>query len=94
MKVQLPGWLVDSVLQQWATPFALRQAPMSHPVPMRDLLRHPANLLAGLGQRWPNPILATVSVDGSFNEFPRFPYQVANLMSRAGRFVINGFKTL
>ncbi|HKO97103.1 MAG TPA: nucleotidyltransferase family protein [Pyrinomonadaceae bacterium] len=90
--MNVPAWLVDNVLQQWATPFAMDQPPMSHPLPMAELLRRPSGLLEGLGKRWPNPILATVSVEGSFNEFPRFPYQLANCVSRAGRFLVHGLK--
>lgn len=88
----LPGWLIDNVLRQWATPFAANQAPMNHPLPMVDLIRRPSEWMKGLGGRWPNAILATVSVEGRFNEFPRFPYQLANCVTRAGRFVIHGFK--
>ncbi len=88
----LPGWLVENVLRQWATPFAADQAPMNHPLPMAELVRRPSEWARGLGGRWPNPILATVSVGGSFNEFPRFPYQLANCVSRAGQFVIHGIK--
>jgi hypothetical protein len=80
-----PAWLVDKVLQQWANPFGLNQTPMSHPVPMSYLLRHPAGLLEGLRKRWPNEIIATVSVNGKFNNFPRLPYQMANCISRVGR---------
>jgi hypothetical protein len=88
----LPAWLIENVLRQWATPFAANQAPMSHPLPMVELVRRPSEWMKGLGSRWPNAILATVSVEGSFNDFPRFPYQLANCVSRAGRFVIHRMK--
>lgn len=88
----LPGWLIENVLRQWATPFAANQAPMNHPLPMVELIRRPSEWMKGLESRWPNAILATVSVQGSFNELPRFPYQLANCVSRAGRFVIHGVK--
>jgi hypothetical protein len=89
MKTELPAWLVENVIKQWANPFAIGQPPMSHPVPMADLLRHPAGLWEGLRQRWPNPIVATISVNGEFNNVPRFPYQMANCISRIGRLLIN-----
>jgi hypothetical protein len=89
-----PAWLVDNVLQQWANPFALNQTPMSHPVPMTYLLRHPAGLLEGLRKRWPNEIIATVSVNGRFNNFPRLPYQMANCISRVRRLLIHGSSEL
>jgi hypothetical protein len=88
MKREPPAWLIESVLRQWANPFAIDQPPMSHPVPMSDLLRHPTGLLEGLRQRWPNPILATISVNGKFNNLPRLPYQMANCLSRIGRLLL------
>ena len=68
----LPAWLIDTVLKQWARPFNIYQPPMSHPIPMADLLRHPSGLIGGLRQRWPNPIIATISVNGEFNNLPDF----------------------
>ena len=86
---ELPAWLIGNVLKQWANPFAIDQPPMSHPVPMSYLLRHPSGLVDGLRQRWPNPIIATVSVNGEFNNLPRLPYQMANCLSRIGRLLLN-----
>lgn len=85
LKVQLPEWMIQNVLGQWDRPFAIYQPPMSHPIPMADLLRHPTGLVHGLRQRWPNPIIATISVNGEFNNLPRLPYQLANCFSRIGR---------
>jgi hypothetical protein len=87
---ELPAWLIDNVLEQWKKPFAINQPPMSHPIPMTDLLRHPSGLLEGLRQRWPNPIIATISVNGEFNNLPRLPYQMANCLSRIGRLIFHG----
>jgi hypothetical protein len=89
LNTQLPLWLIDNVLKQWEKPFAIHQPPMSHPVPLADLLRHPSGLLEGLRQRWPNPILATISVNGEFNNLPRLPYQMANCLARLGRLLVN-----
>lgn len=83
----LPAWLPRSVLKEWETPFAGEQPPMSHRAPMRAYLRHPAGLIGDLANRWPNPILATVSVKGKFNRLPRFPYQLANCLRRSISFV-------
>ncbi len=85
VNTEVPLWLKENVLKQWAKPFAINQPPMSHPIPMADLLKNPARLPEGLLQRWPNPILATISVNGDFNNFPRLPYQLANLVTRVGR---------
>ncbi|HLN99903.1 MAG TPA: nucleotidyltransferase family protein [Pyrinomonadaceae bacterium] len=94
MTTEVPGWLRESVLKQWERPFAIHQPPMSHPIPMANLFRHPSDWLEGLRQRWPNPILATISVNGEFNNLPRLPYQMANCLSRVGRLVFASHETL
>ncbi|HEV7680560.1 MAG TPA: nucleotidyltransferase family protein [Pyrinomonadaceae bacterium] len=88
LNTEPPAWLIDNVVRQWNRPFAIHQPPMSHPIPMTDLFRHPSNLFAGLRQRWPNPIIATISVNGEFNNLPRLPYQMANCLSRIGRLLV------
>jgi hypothetical protein len=90
----VPEWLVDTVLKQWSNPFARYQAPMSHPVPMAEVWRRPSALMDGLRQRWPNPIIATISVHGRLNELPRLPYQLANCVARVVRFVVPGANEL
>jgi hypothetical protein len=89
LETQLPAWLIENVIKQWANPLAIEQPPMSHPIPMTELLRHPTGLLEGLRQRWPNPIIATISVNGEINSLPRLPYQMANCLSRIGRLLVN-----
>jgi len=84
---EIPAWLARSVLKEWETPFAIDQPPMSHRAPMRSYLRHPRGFLSDLAHRWPNPILATVSVNGEFNRWPRLPYQLGNCFLRVGRLV-------
>jgi putative nucleotidyltransferase-like protein len=83
----LPAWLIRNVLVQWVTPFALNQPPMSHPVPMGNLLHDTGAFLHGIRHRWPNPIIATVSTHGNFNNFPRLPYQIGNWVLRAAQFL-------
>ena len=90
---EVPEWLTRSVLRQWQEPFAINQPPMSHPQSMASVLRHPTTLVQALRQRWPNPILATVSINGSINSLPRFPYQIGNCLTRAGRFLIRPPRT-
>lgn len=87
---ELPAWLVENVLKQWNNPFAINQPPMRHPIPMAAQWKSPRGLFNALRERWPDPILATVSVNGSFNRIPRFPYQMANWMSRMVRIATGG----
>lgn len=84
---QLPDWLIESVLQHWENPFAGDRPPMSHPVPMSSYLRRPRGLMKGLLERWPDPIMATISVNGQFNGLPRLPYQIGNCVSRGIHFL-------
>jgi hypothetical protein len=83
----LPKWLVTNVLKEWESPFAGNQPPMRHPLPMMDHVRHPMGIWQALQDRWPNPIIATISVNGSLNGVPRFPYQLANCISRIASFL-------
>jgi hypothetical protein len=85
--IKVPDWLIENVLAQWAHPFPLVQSPSIHPVPLARYLRRPKGLLKALSSRWPNPIAATVSVNGKFNGLPRFPYQIGNCALRAAQFL-------
>jgi Uncharacterised nucleotidyltransferase len=85
---ETPAWLFDSVLTQWSNPFAINQPPMNHSAPLASYLKHPLGIFRALRERWPNPILATVSVNGNFNDLPRLPYQVGNWALRASQFLI------
>lgn len=82
-----PRWMVKNISRQWASPFAINQPPMSHPTPMASYLKNPKGLLNGLRNRWPNPIIATISIKGRFNNFPRLPYQIGNWALRAAQFL-------
>jgi hypothetical protein len=54
---------------------------------MAAYLRRPKGVLRDLRNRWPNPILATVAVNGRFNRLPRLPYQIGNCALRLSRFI-------
>lgn len=79
---RLPRWLVPSLLSQWG----LKDDQRQHPAPQNP--RKPSELM-GLYLRWPNPIQATVRVGGPFNAFPRFPFQVAELLSRTLQLLVH-----
>jgi hypothetical protein len=83
----IPVWLVDTVLKQWENPFAINQPPMRHPISMAAQLRHPTGIWKALSERWPDPITATISIGGQFNEAPRLPYQLGNCLLRVARFL-------
>jgi hypothetical protein len=74
---RLPGWLVPAVMRQWE-----RSVSPNYHVPLSALLagddgrrKFAENLLARLDQ----PVRATVSLRGRFNNWPRLPYQLGEL---------------
>src|SRR5262249_18486029 len=79
---RLPGWLAPSVLRQWGA----RYGRYADGKPLAAHLRRPAGLLSAIRARWPNPIEATVSMNGSFSEAPRMVYQLGDCAVRAVRF--------
>ncbi|HJQ71646.1 MAG TPA: nucleotidyltransferase family protein [Blastocatellia bacterium] len=84
---RLPRWLPACVLKQWETPFAKDQSPMKNRAPMAAYLRNPSGALKDMRARWPNPIIATIDMEGRFNELPRLPYQLGNCVSRGLKFL-------
>jgi hypothetical protein len=84
---RLPNWLPRSVLQRWDIP-GLWSGGNTY-VPVATYIRRPRELAAGLRYRWPDPIYATVALNGPFNRAPRLPFQVANVGLRAARFLVH-----
>ena len=85
---QLPRWFVPHVLKNWGAPFPDNYPPMSYARPLSTYLRRPAGLLRTLRARWPDALEATIRRRGRIDESPRLPYQLGNLMSRLGEFII------
>jgi hypothetical protein len=81
---KLPEWLVTTVLKEWGLPYQM-------PAQITYYLRHPGKLfrkgLKELAQHWPNPIEATMTLKGPFNEMPRLPFQIGHLISRTAALV-------
>ena len=84
---RLPVWLVNNILEKWSMPFASQYGTNRHRAPMRTYLQQPGGVLKDLRNRWPDPIEATISVNGPLNEWPRVPFQVANGVLRTARFL-------
>jgi Uncharacterised nucleotidyltransferase len=81
----LPSWFVPSVLRAWE----LRSMSRRHTTPMGAAWRAPARTLKprSLSSHWPNPIEATIGVNGPFNEMPRLPFQIGNCAVRTIAFL-------
>jgi Uncharacterised nucleotidyltransferase len=86
-RATVPAWVIENVLTNWARPFIGQHEPHNHQAPIRSYLRSPRGLMADLRRRWPNPILATISVNGVFTERRRVLYQVRNCLQRVGRLI-------
>lgn len=78
---RLPGWLAPAVFRQWGS-----ERYYMHTTPVAQTLKSPRRLLEALRIRWPNPILATVTMGARFDERPRWPYQLAECVVRTARF--------
>lgn len=73
----LPAWLARSVEKEWASDVRL--------TPIHIYLRDPVNLLKQIKKRLPpNPIQATIEMEGSFDAGTRIHYQFASFFTRIG----------
>ncbi|MEE8348918.1 MAG: hypothetical protein V3R94_05060, partial [Acidobacteriota bacterium] len=78
---RLPRWLVPALLNQWgAEDDDFRRSTLKNPRNTSELM--------GICLRWPDPIQATVRLGGPLNGLPRFPFQVAELLSGAFQFAV------
>jgi hypothetical protein len=75
----LPGWLAPAVLRQWGrsqNPHALQMALRALSANTSDA----GKFLREIYARWDQPVRATIAVRGRFNNRPRWPYQLAELL--------------
>jgi hypothetical protein len=78
----LPRWLVPAILRQWGrslNPHAIEQALLA----LSAQMHKPGKFFAEVYSRWDQPVRATVALRGRFNNWPRWPYQLAELMLRS-----------
>lgn len=80
----LPRWLIPTVLKQWEKPCTNENSP---PELIMFSLRHPTHIPWALIARWPNPIEATIRINGTFTEMPRLPFQIGNYFMQTARFL-------
>jgi hypothetical protein len=88
----LPRWLAPAVLRQWGR---LRDHYLMQIAPSvleeMNVLGEMNSLgpidkgtaLGNLYSRWDNPVRATATVRGRFNNWPRLPYQLGELIMRS-----------
>jgi len=84
-----PRWLVPTVLKQWDVPYQPTSYGASgYSAPMASYWRRPIGIWSALRERWPNPITATIRLEGPINDLPRLPFQVAYAALRCKQFLI------
>jgi hypothetical protein len=84
----LPSWFRKTVLEEWSK--RPRCTP-EHASLLRALQYRSTSLKHWLRRRWRNPVQATLDCNGSFNNFPRLPYQLRNSVARATYFMWRQF---
>jgi hypothetical protein len=89
-RANAPAWLVESVLKNWQAPFAGAHAPQKHHAPIKSYLRRPRGVVSDVVRRWPDPILATITANGTFGRRRRRRYQIKNCVQRAARLALPG----
>jgi hypothetical protein len=82
------AWLIDNVLANWERPSTVQHEPHNHQAPINSYLRSPRGVIADVRRRWPNPILATISVNGIFGKRRRLRYQIGNCLQRTARVLL------
>ncbi|MBC7911852.1 MAG: nucleotidyltransferase family protein [Pyrinomonadaceae bacterium] len=81
----LPRWLVPAVLREWNNPVSIDHVV---PPPLAKRLSHPFETIKAIRRRWPpNPIQATIVMNGAFNNWPRIIYQAGNYVARTAKFL-------
>lgn len=81
---QIPKWITETLEREWARDVRL--------IPLRIAYRKPRMLLEQIRKRLPpNPITATIDMEGEFDDRPRIRYQLGSIAKRippsARRFV-------
>jgi len=71
----IPSWLLKTVEKEWESDVRL--------VPLHYYLKDRRQFWRQIKKRFPpNPIQATIDREGEFNNMPRFPYQLADVLCR------------
>ena len=86
-QMRVPDWIQETVLYHWSRLFPGDALPMRAAPLMSDTLRQRRDILKSIRERWPDPITATFNLQGSVNDYPRFPYQLAAFLRIAVQFV-------
>jgi hypothetical protein len=81
---RLPRWLIPAVLKQWRRPNVSDHYPQEL---MIRSLGNPLRAARAMLGRWPDPVRATVMMEGRFNNLPRLPLQAGLYVWRMADFL-------
>jgi hypothetical protein len=84
----VPSWFRNTVLEEWGN---RPRFTSEHASLLRALQCRSTSLKDWVRRRWRNPIQATIDCNGSFNNFPRLPYQLGDAVARAAYFMRRQF---
>jgi len=83
---RIPNWVIKTVEREWKSEVKL--------TPIHLAVNSPKKLLQQIRKRFPpNPIQATVELEGGFDKYPRAFYQIANIFTRIGPSIPRVFQT-
>lgn len=88
-QMEVPKWVEETVLYHWSHLFPGDLLPMRPAPLMARTLWKRGDIVKNMLARWPDPITATFKVNGSFNNFPRFPYQMAYFLRNGTQFIFD-----
>ncbi len=86
-QMRVPDWITETVLYHWSRLFPGDTLPMRSAQLMSVTLKQRRDILKGILERWPDPITATFNLQGDVNNFPRFPYQLADFLRIGVQFI-------
>lgn len=73
--IEIPGWLINAVEKEWASDVVLK--------PLHYCLDNKRELFRQIKKRIPpNPIQATIELEGEFDDKPRALYQIGDIFFR------------
>lgn len=78
----LPRWLVPAVLRQWSRCRNSHAAGTAIPTLLSGM-NQPRKVINELYVRWDNPVRSTAALRQRFNNWPRWPYQLAELITHS-----------
>jgi hypothetical protein len=78
-----PSWFLNAMLEQWGRGLHYMQMETAG-----EMLDAKEGLWKTLRSRWPNPLQATIRAGAGIDNWPRLPFQIADLFKRSSKFIL------